>query len=90
MNKESKIYVAGHRGLVGSAIMANLKSKGYKNVIGRTHSELDLLDQRAVAEFLTANAPMPLYWRPHTLAASWPTASIAPTSSGRILRFSKT
>lgn len=57
MNKESKIYVAGHRGLVGSAIMANLKSKGYKNVIGRTHSELDLLDQRAVAEFFDRERP---------------------------------
>lgn len=57
MNIESKIYVAGHRGLVGSAIMANLKSKGYKNVIGRTHSELDLLDQRAVAEFFDRERP---------------------------------
>ena len=57
MNIESKIYVAGHRGLVGSAIMANLKSKGYKNVIGRTHSELDLLDQRTVAESFDRERP---------------------------------
>ena len=41
MRKESKIYVAGHRGLVGSAIVNNLISKGYKNLIFRTHNELD-------------------------------------------------
>lgn len=57
MQKDSKIYVAGHRGLVGSAIVENLKSKGYKNIIGRTHAELDLLDQRAVAEFFEAEKP---------------------------------
>ena len=51
MNKNSKIYVAGHRGLVGSAIVKNLKSKGYTNIITRTHKELDLLNQKAVEEF---------------------------------------
>ena len=45
MNKNSKIYVAGHRGLVGSVIVRNLQSKGYTNIITRTHSELDLTDQ---------------------------------------------
>ena len=44
MNKTSKIYVAGHRGLVGSAIWNNLLSKGYTNLIGRTFEELDLMD----------------------------------------------
>lgn len=57
MQKDSKIYVAGHRGLVGSAIVENLKSKGYTNIIGRTHAELDLLDQRAVAESFEAEKP---------------------------------
>lgn len=57
MQKDSKIYVAGHRGLVGSAIVENLKSKGYANIIGKTHAELDLLDQRAVAEFFEAEKP---------------------------------
>ncbi len=57
MNLDSKIYVAGHRGLVGSAIMANLKAKGYKNVIGRTHGELDLLDQQAVKDFFDRERP---------------------------------
>ncbi|WP_084722049.1 GDP-L-fucose synthase family protein [Sulfurovum lithotrophicum] len=57
MQKNSKIYVAGHRGLVGSAIVNNLKAKGYTNVIGRTHSELDLLDQNAVKEFFETEKP---------------------------------
>ena len=50
MDKNSKIYVAGHKGLVGSAIVRNLKSKGYENIITRTHSELDLMDQKAFYE----------------------------------------
>ncbi|AKF25187.1 hypothetical protein YH65_07115 [Sulfurovum lithotrophicum] len=57
VQKNSKIYVAGHRGLVGSAIVNNLKAKGYTNVIGRTHSELDLLDQNAVKEFFETEKP---------------------------------
>ncbi|MBL0708829.1 MAG: GDP-L-fucose synthase [Sulfurimonas sp.] len=57
MNKTSKIYIAGHRGLVGSAIVKNLKSKGYKNLVYRTHKELDLLDANAVAEFFTDEKP---------------------------------
>lgn len=51
MNKTDKIYVAGHRGLVGSAIVRNLKSKGYNNIVGRTHKELELTDQQAVRAF---------------------------------------
>ena len=57
MNKDSKIYVAGHCGLVGSAIWNNLKSKGYTNLVGRTHSELDLLDGAAVRDFFDAERP---------------------------------
>lgn len=57
MEKDSIIYVAGHRGLVGSAIWNNLKSKGYTNLVGRTHSELDLLDGNAVKEFFDATNP---------------------------------
>ncbi len=52
MNKNSKIYVAGYRGLVGSAIVRKLKSDGYNNLILKTHKELDLLNQIAVADFL--------------------------------------
>lgn len=57
MNKDSKIFVAGHRGLVGSAILKNLQQKGYTNFILRTHAELDLTDQLAVNEFFAAEKP---------------------------------
>lgn len=57
MQKDSKIYVAGHNGLVGSAIVRNLKQKGYTNIIGRSHKELDLTDQRAVDEFFASEKP---------------------------------
>lgn len=57
MNKDSKIFVAGHRGLVGSAILKNLKKRGYTNFILRTHAELDLTDQQAVNDFFAAEKP---------------------------------
>jgi len=57
MNKDSKIYVAGHRGLVGSAIIAKLRSNGYKNIISRTHAQLDLVDSSAVAAFFEEEKP---------------------------------
>ncbi len=57
MDKNTKIYVAGHRGLVGSAIMNNLINRGFTNVIGRTHAELDLLDAVAVREFFDQERP---------------------------------
>ncbi len=57
IEKTSKIYIAGHRGLVGSAIVKNLESKGYKNLIYRTHKELDLLNQKAVEEFFEREKP---------------------------------
>ena len=51
LHKDCKIYVAGHRGLVGSAIWDNLLERGYTNLVGRTHAELDLLDCVAVKRF---------------------------------------
>lgn len=57
MNKNDKIYVAGHRGLVGSAIVRSLERQGYTNVIGRTHKELDLCNQAAVDEFFNKEKP---------------------------------
>ena len=57
MEKDSKIYVAGHRGMVGSAIVRALRAQGYDNIITRTHAELDLTDQRAVAEFFASERP---------------------------------
>jgi GDP-L-fucose synthase len=57
MNKDSKIYIAGHRGLVGSALRKNLLSKGYTNLIGKTIDELDLMDTRAVNDFFAIEKP---------------------------------
>lgn len=57
MERDAKIYVAGHLGLVGSAIVRNLNSKGYKNIIGKTHRELDLTDQMAVKDYFEKNKP---------------------------------
>lgn len=57
MNLDAKIYVAGHRGLVGSAIVRNLEAKGYKNIIYRTHKELDLTNQEAVRTFFEEERP---------------------------------
>jgi GDP-L-fucose synthase len=57
MNKDAKIYVAGHRGLVGSALVRRLNDQGYHNLILRTHAELELHDQAAVQDFFAAEKP---------------------------------
>ena len=57
LEKSSKIYIAGHKGLVGSAIWNNLKARGYTNLIGCTHHELDLTDQQAVENFFAKEKP---------------------------------
>lgn len=57
LSKDSKIYVAGHNGLVGSAIWNNLKSRGYNNLVGRSHRELDLTDQVSVKKFFDEEKP---------------------------------
>lgn len=57
IDKNSKIYVAGHRGLVGSAIWNNLKQRGYNKLVGRSHAELDLLDAAAVKKFFDDEQP---------------------------------
>ncbi len=57
LNKNAKIYIAGHRGLVGSAIWNNLKQRGYTNLVGRTHSELDLTNEQAVETFFATEKP---------------------------------
>ena len=57
VKRDSKIYVAGHRGLVGSAIVRRLQSAGHSNIITRTHPELDLTDQPAVRDFLASERP---------------------------------
>ena len=57
MDKNAKIYVAGHRGLVGSALMRQLQAKGYSNIVTRTHMELDLTNQQAVQDFFELEKP---------------------------------
>ena len=57
MNKEAKIYIAGHRGLVGSALVRRLQAKGYSNLVMRTHAELDMTDQKAVRGFFASEKP---------------------------------
>lgn len=57
IEKTDKIYVAGHRGLVGSAIVRSLQAKGYNNIVGRTHKELDLTNQSAVQRFFEEEKP---------------------------------
>lgn len=57
MNKSARIYVAGHRGLVGSALLRGLAGAGYSNIVTRTHAELELLDQQAVQDFFINERP---------------------------------
>ncbi len=57
MEKSAKIYIAGHRGMVGSAILRNLQNRGYSNFVTRTHSELDLTSQAEVNEFFATEKP---------------------------------
>ncbi len=58
---DQKIYVAGHRGMVGSAIVRNLKSRGYTNIVTRTHAELELTNQKAVQDFFKQEKPKSVY-----------------------------
>ncbi|MBQ6733937.1 MAG: NAD-dependent epimerase/dehydratase family protein, partial [Lachnospiraceae bacterium] len=57
MNKDAKIYIAGHRGMVGSAIVRELTKQGYTNLVTRTHAELDLLRQQEVEDFFAEEKP---------------------------------
>src|SRR6185503_4593580 len=57
MKQDDKVYVAGHRGLAGSAIVRRLQSGGYRNIITRTHAELDLTDAAAVKDFFAREKP---------------------------------
>jgi len=57
MDKNAKIYVAGHRGLVGSALMRQLQLQGYSNIVTRTHAELDLTNHQSVANFFQSEKP---------------------------------
>lgn len=72
MEKNAKIYVAGHRGMVGSAIVRELQRQGYTNIITRTHKELDLTRQDAVEEFFAQEKPEYVFLAAAKSAASWP------------------
>ena len=89
LHKNAKIYIAGHRGLVGSAIWKNLQEKGYTNLVGRTHKELDLLDGVAVRRFFDEEQPEYVFLAAAFVAVSWQTASTVPISFTRISRYSR-
>ncbi|HUP06930.1 MAG TPA: NAD-dependent epimerase/dehydratase family protein, partial [Caldimonas sp.] len=61
IDRDSRIFVAGHGGMVGSALVRRLRAGGYRNLVLRTRAELDLLDQRAVHDFLAHSRPDYLY-----------------------------
>ena len=76
-----RIYVAGHGGMVGSAIVRCLQSRGYVNILTRSHAELELTDQAQVRAFFAKERPEEVYWRPPRWAASMPTTPTRPSSS---------
>lgn len=80
LEKNAKIYVAGHHGLVGSAIWNNLLQRGYTNLVGRSHKELDLLDGVAVKRFFDEEQPDAVVLAAAHVGESWPTCN-----TGRIL-----
>lgn len=82
-NSNSKVYIAGHRGMVGSAIKRQLEARGYSNLITRTHSELDLTDQRTVTEFFKTEKPEYVFLAAAKVGGSLQTAPILPNLSMR-------
>ena len=84
MEQNAKIYVAGHRGMVGSAIVRELQRQGYNNIITRTHAELDLINQEAVNRFFEQEKSRNTYsWLQQRSVASLPTRQPWPTSCTR-------
>jgi GDP-L-fucose synthase len=80
MLSNSKIYIAGHRGMVGSAMKRSLESKGYTNFILRTHKDLDLTNQKAVNEFFNIERPNMYFLPVQKLVEFLPIADILPNS----------
>jgi len=78
MNKQDKIYIAGHRGMAGSAIVRKLTEEGYQNLLMRTSAELDLRNQQKTIEFLQKEKPDYVFLALQKWAALWPTTLIAP------------
>ena len=79
MEKNGKIYVAGHRGMVGSAIVRELKRQGYNNIITRTHHELNLCRQEAVERFFAQENQSMYFWLPPKWEALRPTRALSLT-----------
>lgn len=90
MDKNAKIYVAGHHGLVGSAIWKNLQEKGYTNLVGRTHKELDLLDGAAVKQFFDEEMPEYVFLAAAFVGGIILIVSTVRTLSIRTYRYSRT
>jgi GDP-L-fucose synthase len=84
LSKDAKIYVAGHLGMVGAALVRNLQSKGYTNIITRTRSELDLLEQQAVLAFLKREQPAYIFMAAAKVGGIHATILIEPTSFMKI------
>jgi len=80
MEKTSKIYVAGHRGMVGSAIVRKLQAEGYQNFILKTSSELDLRNQAAVGKFFAEEKPEYVFLAAAKVGGNLPIIRIGPTS----------
>lgn len=79
MEKSAKIYVAGHRGLVGSAIMRRLRAEGFENIVTRSHAELDLTNQEQVDAFLPKKNRNMSFWQRRKSEGLWPIKPIRPS-----------
>lgn len=90
MEKSAKIYIAGHHGLVGSAIWRNLQEKGYTNLTGRSHKELDLLDGVAVKDFFDQERPDYVILAAAHVEVSWQTVHTGRTLSIRTCKYNRT
>jgi len=84
MNKDEKIYIAGHRGMVGSALSRKLKKIGYQNLIQRSHNELDLTCQQEVVTFFDNQRPDYVFLAAAKVGGFWPTITIQLSSFTRI------
>jgi nucleoside-diphosphate-sugar epimerase len=87
MDIHAKIYVAGHRGLVGSAIVRRLEQEGYTNIVVRTHAELDLRDAHEVADFFAAENQRMYFSRQHVSGESSQTRRIRQNFSLTMCKF---
>jgi len=88
MDQDSRIYVAGHRGLAGSAIVRVLQARGYARLVTRTHAELDLTNQAAVREFFASEQPEYVFLP--VSAEFSPTPATRASSSGTTWRYRQT